>query len=251
MSRDYDERTQLRLMLRQSAEKAARSGQPAVSRFLPVSEESTALHEAYEAGCEVSFDGGWPDAERVQACFHDADEEPVFTGVGLRITWNSRFSPPEHRALMGSLMALGIDRSCFGDLLLQEDAAFLMALPAAAEQLPAAWREAGRISIRVEKMDEAPQLRRQEGELMRATVASLRLDSIVSAGLRLSRAKAAEMVQAGLVSVDHRVELRCDRLIAEGQTLSLRGHGRVILRETGERTRKDRIPVVLECLVHH
>ena len=81
---------------------------------------------------------------------------------------------------------------------------------------------------------------------MRDTVASLRLDSILASGMRTSRAKAAEMIRAGLVSVEHAPEERIDRILAEGQLLSVRGFGRIRLRNVGERTRKDRLPVTLE-----
>ena len=46
--------------------------------------------------------------------------------------------------------------------------------------------------------------------------------------------------------VDHMPEERTDRMLTPGQLLSVRGFGRIRLCEVGERTRKDRLPVVLE-----
>jgi len=54
------------------------------------------------------------------------------------------------------------------------------------------------------------------------------------------------MIRAGAVSVDHALEERTDRTLSAGQLLSIRGFGRIRLREVGEPTRKDRLPVVLE-----
>ena len=82
--------------------------------------------------------------------------------------------------------------------------------------------------------------------MQRDTVASMRLDSVLASGMRISRAKAAEMIRQGLVSVDHQLEERVDRQLAAGQLLSVRHFGRIRIRETGELTRKDRLPVVLE-----
>ena len=82
--------------------------------------------------------------------------------------------------------------------------------------------------------------------MMRDTVASMRLDSVLASGMRISRAKAAEIIRQGLVSVDHQEEERVDRQLSQGQLLSVRHFGRIRVREVGEPTRKDRLPVTLE-----
>lgn len=244
------EEEQLRLRLRQAAERAARRNAPAPDRFLSGEERAWAVHEARQAGVAVSFDGGWPDAERVQACFHPEDTPPVFTAQWLEARWPARFARCEHRDLLGSLMALGMDRSLLGDLLAGEDRAYLLALPPLAARLPEEWRQAGRAPLTVRPLPEPPALKAPEGALLRETVPSLRLDAILAAGLRQSRAKAAELIRAGLVAVDHRVEERPDRLLTAGRLLSVRGFGRIRLREVGEPTRKERLPVLLELFRH-
>lgn len=77
-------------------------------------------------------------------------------------------------------------------------------------------------------------------------MASLRLDSLLAAGMKTSRGRAAEIIRTGAVAVEHIPEERVDRLIEAGQLLSVRGFGRVRLVQVGDRTRKDRLPVVLE-----
>ena len=113
-------------------------------------------------------------------------------------------------------------------------------------QLESAWTQAGRTPIRVRIMDGAPAITPPEGRMQRDTVASLRLDSVLASGMRISRAKAAEIIRQGLVSVDHQAEERIDRQLAEGQLLSVRHFGRIRLRQVDEPTRKDRLPVTLE-----
>lgn len=206
-----------------------------------------ALHESRAAMVSVSFDGGWEDCERVQVCFHPAEDEPVFTAVWLEISWNAKFDRAEHSDLFGSLMALGLDRALFGDLVVQpEGKAYLYCMPECAVQLVDGWTQAGRAPIKVRQLEDAPHIIPPEGRMMRDTVASMRLDSVLASGMRVSRAKAAEIIRQGLVSVDHQMEERVDRQIAAGQLLSVRHFGRIKVRETGEPTRKDRLPVILE-----
>lgn len=237
---------QLALRLRQNAERADRMDLSVPGRFVTGEERSLAIHAAREAGVAVSFDGGWPDAERVQVCFHPAWAEAEFTAVWLEIRWAAKFAHVEHRDLLGSLMALGMDRAFFGDLLMQGDRAYLLAMPEVAARLPMEWDKAGNTPIRVEMLPEPPVIEIQRGDLLRDTVASLRLDSILAAGMKTSRGRAAEIIRTGAVAVEHMPEERVDRLIEAGQLLSVRGFGRIRLIEVGGRTRKDRLPVTLE-----
>ena len=82
--------------------------------------------------------------------------------------------------------------------------------------------------------------------MLRDTVPSLRLDAVLASGMKMSRARAAELIREGAVAVEHRQETRTDRLLEEGQQLSIRGFGRIRLREVGDRTRKERWPILLE-----
>lgn len=238
--------SQTALRLRQSAQRAERMDMPVPGRFVTGEERAMAVHEARTAGVAVTFDGGFPDAQRVQACFHPAWAEAEFTALWLEIRWAARFARVTHSDLLGSLMALGIDRSFFGDLIALEDRAYLLALPEAASRLPMEWLQAGNVPIRVELLAERPEFDMPRGEEMRDTVASLRLDCVLASGMRTSRAKAAEMIRAGLVAVEHMPEERVDRLLTAGQLLSVRGFGRIRLIAVGEPTRKDRLPLTLE-----
>lgn len=234
------------LRLRQWAERADRMDMPVPGRFVTGEERDLAVRASRESGVAVSFDGGWPEAEREQVCFHPAWAEAEFTAQWLEIRWAVRFAKVTHSDLLGSLMALGMDRSYFGDLIALDDRAYLCAVPEAARRLPTEWDKAGNVPIRAAVLDALPVFEAPKGEEMRDTVASLRMDCILASGLRTSRAKAAEMIRAGAVSVDHMPEERVDRLLEPGQLLSIRGFGRIRLAGVGDRTRKDRLPVTLE-----
>lgn len=234
------------LRLRQQAQRAEKLDRPVAGRFVAGEERAAAMREAKSRGIAASFWGGWEGAERAQVCFHPAEDEPEFTAVWVEATWHAKFGHADHRALLGSLMALGMDRSLFGDLIAREGTAYLCALPEAAAGLPEQWREAGRTALRVRVLEEPPPIEAPSGVLFRDTVASMRLDGVLASGMKLSRGKAAELIAAGAVMVDHVPEERNDRLLEAGCLLSIRGFGRIRIREVGDPTRKDRLPVVLE-----
>ena len=241
-----DGQEQLALRLRQAAERADKLWRPITARFLTGAERSLAIHEARKAGVQVAFHGGWDEAERVQPCFYPQGEEPMFTGVWMEARWNAKFVQVDHRALLGSLMALGMDRAFFGDVIALEDRAYLYVLPEMALRLPMEWNQAGRATLTVTQLDAPPAIEPPKGALLRDTVASLRLDSVLASGMKLSRARAAEIIRQGSVMVDHLPEERVDRSLSAGQLISVRGFGRVRLVQVGEPTRKDRLPITLE-----
>lgn len=244
MSAERPEQTALRL--REQARRADRLQRAVCGRFVAGAERALALQAARESGVEADFDGGWAEAERMQVCFHPPGVPPESNAVWVEAVWNARFASPSHRDLLGSLMALGYDRSLMGDLVVQEGRALLRALPEVAALLPDSWQEAGHTALRVRMPEEPPVLVPPRGELRRDTVAALRLDSVLACGMNLSRNRAAELIRAGSVQVEHLPEERVDRQLTPGMLLSVHGFGRIRLLEAGEVTRKGRLPIVLE-----
>ena len=152
-----------------------------------------------------------------------------------------------HRDYLGSLLGLGIDRSVTGDILVREDGADIIIVPEISGFLLAEYNQAGRIHFSTEVVPltelTVPESRK---EIIRDTVPSVRLDSIVSSAFRLSRAKAAEAIRGGIVSVDHIECLKPDMRVEEGSVIVLRGKGKTVLRSIGNESKKGRLWIVLE-----
>lgn len=268
-----DETPQTALRLRQGAEKSAKTGQCVLGRFLTGAEKALAVHQARKSGVRALFDGGWEEAERVQVCFcpegdcrvslcpcgDEATCDCLYGGnpfaaaavrtepaVWLLITWATKFAKLEHRDLLGSLMALGIDRSMFGDLVMQQDCAYLYALPEVASELQMEWHQAGNTPIRVTQMEEKPSIIPVRGQMQRTTVASLRMDAVLSAAMGTSRTKAVALIRQGDVQRNHMPEERPDVQLQEGDLLSIHGFGRVKLDSVIGMTRKEHIAIMVE-----
>ena len=200
------------------------------------------------------FYGGYEEAERCMPVFlpdyiEGMDEVSDLLRV-VRVTAPKGGRVLTHRDYLGSILALGIDREVTGDILVrQPDAktgggADIIVETGVAEFIELNYNKAGRTNLTVEILP--------IGELdtgvvniveKRDTVASLRLDSIVSSAFALSRAKAAEAIRRGIVSVNSVETLKVDREIAEGDRVVVRGKGKVVLAEAGGKSRKDRIIV--------
>ena len=151
-----------------------------------------------------------------------------------------------HRDYLGALLALGVDRSVAGDILVRDDVADIVVLEGMADYLQRNYSGAGRTVFAKTEILPIEDLNQgsQETFEKRDTVASLRLDGLVASAFNLSRGKAQEAIRQGLVSVNSFPAEKPDMPVAEGSKLVLRGMGKAILGTVGGTTRKDRIAIV-------
>ena len=204
------------------------------------------------------FYGGYEDAERCMPVFlpdyiempdaSDGWQVPEEVSDLVRIV---RVSAPKggriltHRDYLGSLLALGLDREVTGDILVRQPdektggGADIIVETGVAQFIEMNYDKAGRTNLTVEILP----IDRLETSVLNIvqkhdTVASLR-----SSAFALSRAKAAEAIRRGIVSVNSVEALKVDQEVSEGDRIVLRGKGKAVLTEAGGRSRKDRIIV--------
>lgn len=224
----------------------------AVKHLVP-SGAKTVAEEALMLGGGVRcmFAGGYEDAERTIVLFlpdyADADEELAEILSVIRVKSPAMGRKLTHRDYLGSLLSLGIKREMTGDILVRDDGADIIVLSEIRDFLMMNYDKAGRTSLSLEVVPISElTVPERKCEIVKDTVASLRLDNVASVAFRLSRAKAAEAVRQGLVFVNGVQCEKIDRQIEEGDKLVIRGKGRAFLKEVGGRTRKDRVYIEIE-----
>ena len=191
--------------------------------------------------------GGYDDAERRMLVCIPADlpisDKEATEGLAmvLRVTKPAMSSALSHRDYLGSILGLGIERRLTGDILVRDDGADIFIAPEIADFLLREYHQAGRAAVKTGVVAAGdviiPEMR---CEIIKDTVSSVRLDSVVSSAFRISRNTAAEAVRSGLVSVDHAECLKVDAKVEEGSVLVLKGKGKAILEEIGNESKKNR-----------
>ena len=202
-----------------------------------------------DSDIEYTFNGGYTGAERVVIFFcpdfmFDDDMDLPFKV--LQIKPNTR-DTLTHRDYLGSLMALGIKREKIGDILVRENSCNIIVLDEIADYIKYNLTKVGnaKVGIEVKEADELQVLEPKIKEI-NATVASLRLDSVASAGFGISRSKIAEYIKGDKVSLNWEVTDSLTKQVKEDDTISIRGKGRVVLESIGRTTKKGRTGVVLK-----
>lgn len=201
---------------------------------------------------DLRFFGGHPEAERAICCrLPDYLDESFLTGEDSPIAAvRAAFFEKDkltHRDFLGSLMGSGIKRETVGDIYVGEGTCdFLVTaeiLPYVLDNL----LSAGRTRLHLEQIPletlSGPNLTLKE---LRDTVSSLRLDSIVGSGFGMARGKAAALIETGKVSLNDLPCMKPDKQLSEGDKISARGFGKLVLSQVGGRTKKDRISIIIE-----
>lgn len=203
-----------------------------------------------------TFYGGYDDALRRVILFYPEDLEsfdPSDESINPLALIRSEFSKSStltHRDFLGALMGCGVKRETIGDILVHEGFCDIIVLNEVLPYLTINLESAGRTRLtnRVVPMDQliVPEAKFR---LVKDTVASMRLDNVVSAGFCTSREKAADAVKAGKVSLNHIVCTKVDKTVVEGDMISVRGFGKFILQQVGPPNKKGRLPVVIRKYV--
>ena len=163
----------------------------------------------------------------------------------LRAAWHES-EHPTHRDLLGSLMALGVERETLGDILVSEGSADLIVSAGVAQYLLDNWTGAGRTALRLTAIGaDALRVPEQKVKEIRDTVATLRLDAVTAAGFSMSRGKAAELIAAGRVQKNYREVTKGDASVAQGDVISARGLGKFEVAEVGGLSKKGRTGILL------
>jgi RNA-binding protein YlmH len=193
--------------------------------------------------------GGYDEAERKILCFYGDNSVKAFSGyiTCIRIVpVNKKFSDDlSHRDFLGSIMNLGIERSLIGDILVKEKEGYIFLKTSIAPFIIDNLLKIRHTSVRCDVIEEdAPEIK-PEFESIRGTIASPRLDAIISVAFKTSRNSILSLISGGKVFVDGRLIESNSYILKEDETVSVRGHGKFIYKGLENQTKKGRYYVSL------
>ena len=226
-----------------------RGNYPHFSRFLDPGECALFLERMHPQVPYMLW-GGYEDAERKMLGFFPDYMEPepsLFPIAALRLSAPEK---PGHRTILGSLMALGIERNLLGDVAMEEHHPVIFACDSISEYLCLNLTRAGRLPV---TLTEVPfhelTILPRAWEPVCGTVASLRLDCVLGLLTGASRSTAEQMIRHEQVSVNHSVCTKTSFTVSQGDVLSVRKFGRAELLDIIGETKKGRMRIVLKKFI--
>lgn len=203
--------------------------------------------------------GGYDDAERVCAVFvpsfYDINDGvleyfnlyPEDNPLCLLKVTKDRFSSVGHRDYLGALMGLGLKREVIGDIIYDDNGAYIITLRQNSRFICENLKSVGRATVDITQCDFSCLSQRKEAfEDITAFIASERLDNIVSAAFSLSRTNSVSFIQKGLVFVNSLEITKPDYKASIGDKIVVRGKGKAIFYSVNGKSKKDRLHITIK-----
>lgn len=224
---------------------AYRRGIVTYSDFLNLNELNI-LHTTPKNEFDTKYEtfGGYNDSERQMAAFlPDALYYTHFYPIQiLKIEpLQKKFTESlTHRDYLGAILNLGIERSKLGDILVMEDFAYLFVQESLADYICNDLTRIRHTSVKVIKEDSQSFTYVPKYKEITGTVASVRLDSLLSLAFGSSRSKLVNLIEGGKVFTNGKLMTTNSYQVKEGDIISVRGMGRFRYNGIQSQSRKGR-----------
>ncbi len=199
--------------------------------------------------------GGYEGAERKMMVYlpEYLDEDALMEEDSPVVCLHAQFYQgdcPNHRDFLGALMGAGIARETLGDICVGSGGCDFFVTSEITPYILQNFTSAGRTALHLSQIPLADAtIPDPEVKEIQDTLASLRLDSVISSGFRIGRSLAAQYVTQGKAAIDGLPCDKPDRQVSEGAKISVRGLGKIRLTAVNGKTKKDRISVLIHRYV--
>lgn len=201
------------------------------------------------------FFGGYPDAERKLLCYLPdyLSKDDLYHEGGPVVCLHATFyetNAPSHRDFLGGLIGCGVERDVLGDILVGKGVCDFFVTAQIADYIQQNLFSVGRTKLQLHPIP-LTQIQPIDAAYteIKDTLASLRFDSTISSGFRISRTQASSYILSGKAAIDGLPCEKPDKLIAEGVKISVRGLGKIKVHSVSGPTKKGRIWVVIHRYV--
>lgn len=192
--------------------------------------------------------GGMPQSERQIIAFSPdnfiVEKEDFPIGI-LKVSVSTGIGKPlTHRDYLGAIMGLGIEREKIGDLVIRENEAFIMVHEEILEYILFSLDSIsryGKVTCQRVESGDIPSFQ-QEYKIINTTISSSRADALIAAGFKLSRTAVTKLIAAQRALCNGVIITQASP-VKEGDICTLRGVGKIKIKEIGSVTRKGRLRV--------
>jgi len=207
------------------------------------------IKEIIDKYYEISYElfGGYNDSERKILVLFPNYIESIKFDIPIKIINIEGIQNPNHRNVLGSILALGLNRDKIGDIIICTNLVQVVVSDDIADYIAFNLLKIGNknVSCSVSSIEDIITPKKNI-KLLSTTVPSLRLDAVSAAGFNESRSIVASNIKGNKVSINHRPVNSISHILEEGDIISYRGKGRIELHEILGTTRKERIKIVIK-----
>lgn len=203
---------------------------------------------------DFCFFGGTKGALRKMARFGNEDELFYTEDFPIKCiiieAVNKKFADKlTHRDILGAVMNLSVEREHIGDIIVKEDCSYIFVTDKMSEFIVESLKKIKHTDVKCKLCDFPENESLFTLEEKTVITSSLRADCVICAVYNLSRSTATQMFNSKKVFINSRQCENTSKLLAPGDTLSLRGYGKFIYKESLSKTKKDRLKILVDIFV--
>lgn len=211
---------------------------PEFTQFLNEREISVCLEALNDFGFDnFSFYGGFDNSQRKILGFSACkDDFPISI---IEFTYR-RQDNLNHRQFLGTILSTGLKRSVVGDIICMEGKTYVFILSNQSDYVINQIDRIARVGVKSRLIALSDFSYTPKFDSKDCTVASLRLDNLVSAITGLSREKTRSVILSGNVFLNYLENKNVSAKVDADDTISIRKYGKFILQEVSGLTKKGR-----------
>lgn len=194
---------------------------------------------------KIETNGLFEEAERRMISFNNYYNEnfPIKT---LEIINKSNFSNLKHKDYLGAILSLGIERNKLGDIIVEENKAYVPVINEIADYIINNLSYIGKSPINIREINNISEIPSFKFEEVVLTISSLRVDSIVAKLANISRSRAIDIIESGKVLIDYLKAKDKSQEIVEGTRITIRGLGKFIVGQVISETKSGKQRIIVK-----
>jgi len=207
--------------------------------FLNELEVSTAHGYLKNQGIEHTFFGGYNSASRMY--LYLTDDINGYDDIALiKITAKGSVNL-SHRDYLGSLMGLGINHDCVGDIIIKDDFAVVFLRREISDYVIQNLSSVGKAGVKVSLYNGDTSDFNTDFEDTEVLVTSMRIDNLITSLCKCSRQKANELIANDKVFINYLCADKPSKTLSKGDTVSIRGFGKYKIGDILRNTKSGRL----------
>lgn len=199
---------------------------------------------------KIAMDGTFEQPERqrmlLYPSYYEVQDDDFQIEV-LTIQYPTKFVTLKHPDVLGALLSIGLERSKFGDIRVDDGKVQFAVAAEVADYVRLHLNGIGKVKVYAQTIEptEPLILLTEEWQEHAHTVSSMRLDVVLATVFNISRQKSQALINGSKVRVNWTVREQVAFELQEGDIISARGYGRAKLLATEGRTKKDKIRLII------
>lgn len=168
---------------------------------------------------KVDAQGGYQESDRRIMSFNN-DYDIPYPYKMIVIKNESRFSKLAHKDYLGALMSLGINREKFGDLVVDDNKAYVPIFEEVVDYVMSNLIQVGNSPVIINIVEDGYDLKNKYTKID-IIIPSLRIDNFIAKLAKISRVQATEFINKGNVLIDYSKVQSKNKEVTLGQIITI------------------------------